>query len=46
VPNAEGVLAAAGNDMAIDLTRIGVTDKPVLERLFQYYLYDMSEFSG
>jgi hypothetical protein len=46
VPNAEGVLAVAANDMAIDLTRIEVADKPVLEHLFQNYLYDMSEFSG
>lgn len=32
--------------MPIILTEISSTDKKLFEHLFQYYLYDMSEFSG
>lgn len=31
--------------MPIELKDIAVTDRPILEHLFQYYLYDMSQFS-
>ncbi len=34
------------SEVLVALEEIGVADKPVLERLFQYYLYDMSEFAG
>lgn len=32
--------------MPVELKNIAVMDKPKLENLFQFYLYDMSEFAG
>jgi predicted acetyltransferase len=32
--------------MSIELEKIASIDRPVLERLFQYYLHDISEYSG
>ena len=32
--------------MSVELKNVSAADKSIVEHLFQYYLYDMSEFSG